>query len=1444
VGFLRDKWDEASAQLNMWDGGKTAATVKAARKPAPATLPPKNTTVIGKRTVSTMAPEAKAKIQNAKYGVLAGNKQAQDSFINSTKVAPKPGVVSSIPGGFVQGLPTFGLAAARTGVGVAQDVSGLYDLASPGLGTNRFSKGLHTAAQGIDRTAQNMGVEGSYRMAQVPLNVSTFAAPGIGQANIATRMATAAPRLASAAGAVTGVLDKPVVAVTTRLAGQGRAGEIAAAGVRGAATAPMITNSAIGTGLDLGSESGKGRDISPLDVGIAAATNVGLSAALPAAGEIARPAVELGARIAEPTTRLVSKTTSKLRDAQRVAQQTNTERVRRQTAVAEAKKQVAIEEAKRERIPYGLANARANNAQDMKVDRAKATVELAERELKDFDKGRSTKDKIKDKFLGGGMGNSVGGPDALNKMYEKKHGNPKVEEYHNDYAGFLQDYDKQAPGGNKFKAEANGSPQMSGKSPFYRNFVAENGRNPNKSDYREEAIRQLKSGKADKFAQEEYDNLAKPDLNKIIDETNELSESPAPETKPSRFANRTVQKSDDVSTPLKELVKDEKVRYDTTTNAGRIAEAETQLKGKSGENNFNKVMRDLEDENPKGNGQSEVTAITLAKKLDAKGDEDSLFKSTEIYARLSERFSKSGQEVQAAALLASRTPAGLRYGAIRDLKKNGIDLSPERQKTIDDLVKGVEKAGDDVNAANLARYRLGKYVTDQLPTGVGQKLINIWRAGLLTAPTTTGGNILGNTGEAVVRKAWVNPLATAIDFGFGLKTGKRTMTLAPTGGFSKGAAEGTRKLPEFMKTGYDERNALSKYDTREIKYGDGPVGKLVGNYVNGVYRMMSLADQPFWYGARGEALSSIAKAEAITKGLKGDKQKAFIKSFMDNPPAIAIERATKEAKYATFQNKTALGEAASGLKKGLNKLPGGAAGDFFVPFSQVPSSIATRIVRRTPVGTAAEAVKQLIDVKKGGKFDQRAMSQAIAEGSFGPAVFAAGYTLANSGDITFGFPEDRKERELWEAEGKQPYSVRVGDRWYSLNYLQPFGTLLAVGGESANAIKEGAGAASTISRGIATAGQAMMNQSFLKGVSGVLDAIDDPKRYGEQFVSNTAGSVVPNMVRSFARASDAVQRETGGAITGIKQALPGLRQTTNEKLDMFGGVVPAKDNFANQFLNPLRPSKDRSGDPTTAELRRLYETDEGIIPSAAKTNSFKDVTLTKDQVRDINKEAGPALKTEYDKLIASNEYKGLSDEDKAGALKKVNSVVFGALKTKYGLDNSLIQEHDLNTNQKRYIEGKTVDFITDNDGPTYAEEYDEKLEDFKKDSNAWSTVKKAKKQREIDSLSVKKDFEKDIVDLYSMGKSDIYDLVSSDKDGNRIVEQLIKYGDALAAAGLGKNKLRNSKGGVAIKPSTGGSGGGRRSLADLSDIFSSLGGTNPHSYDKSLRKILANARLS
>lgn len=647
-----------------------------------------------------------------------------------------------------------------------------------------------------------------------------------------------------------------------------------------------------------------------------------------------------------------------------------------------------------------------------------------------------------------------------------------------------------------------------------------------------------------------------------------------------RYASKTLKESDFVG------IKDDNLgtSYNKTTNAQR---ADQSLKSLD-EHGIDKFSTDTYDKlkntkTGKIDDQTVFDAQASAQALEEKGGAGNLQKATDIYNELSNHLTKAGQTVQAASIMARRTPQGLRYYAQKQFQKAGVELDSAKQAELDGLIKAVKSAPAKSEEAAIARDNVMYFVGKHIPSSKGDQISNFWRAGLLTAPTTPAGAILGNAAQALQRSLATDPIAVLSDAVMGAFTGKRTTAAASFGSSLKGGIEGAKTLgdKQFLKTGKNkfEVQKEGKYDTptHGVNYGQSRLGKATGAYVNGVFKVQAAADLPFRAATREKALSSMANAEALNRGLKGAEKKAFVTDFRKNPPAEAAAKASTEAEASVFGNDTELGKVATGVANSF-----GGLGRVFVPFSKVPSAVATKVVTSTPIGIAHQIVKQVLNVKKGGSFDQRAMAKAIGEGTTAVPILGAGYALAQTGQITGGYPSNQEERDQWQREGKQPNSIRVGDKWYSLNYIQPFGTIMSIGAGIADAEKSGADPSELIASALASGGKSFLGQSFLQGISSGLDAVNNPAQFAGRYAANLASSVVPNFIRSGTRASDPLQRDTSGIQAGLMGAIPGLRDQLPAKLDNNGKPLEAKASFIDQFANPLKPSNVR--DDTEAKF--------------------------------------------------------------------------------------------------------------------------------------------------------------------------------------------------------------------------------------------------------------------
>lgn len=650
----------------------------------------------------------------------------------------------------------------------------------------------------------------------------------------------------------------------------------------------------------------------------------------------------------------------------------------------------------------------------------------------------------------------------------------------------------------------------------------------------------------------------------------------------------------------------------------------------------------------------QAKAFTILHHAIQRGDNDLADQILESTARSRTEIARA---LQIGAAYSRTTPAGV-YKYAKQLGADGTEA-----KGFFDRAGGIAKIKNK-EAQDLERFKLLQDVGRLQPSGWADKLVHIWKAGLLTAPVTHLGNIVGNTAETITKQGLVNPVANLLDIPTSLITGKRSRAFTGRGLVS-GTGEGVTKGAKYLKTNYDPRRIMNKYDmNNQVVFGRGPLGKAANAYTQTVFRTLGTPDQPYYYANLRQSLASSAVAEAKNQGLKGPQRKTFIDKFIKEPPSKAFESATKDAERAIFGNQTKLAQ-------GVEKFRGHAFGQFIVPFAQVPASIATRVLERSPAGFV-KAGNQIVQAMRGKGFDQKQFTETMANASIGTTgAIVVGKTLVDHNMINLGFPQDQSERKRWELEGRQPYSIRLGNKWVSLNYVQPFGSLIAAGAAYEQARRNGKGPEQALENAGAEAGKAVTSQSFLKGLAGAAAAIQDPATAGAKFVEQTAGSIVPNAISAIARAKDPVQREVSGVVQSIQNDIPGKRQNLPAKQDSFGRPIPRQAGPVNVFLNPLRPSDVRTS-PTITEIRRLSDAGQSIVPSTIRKDSLgQGTSLSKQQIRDLGQAYGSRVQDSWNQIISDPRYSLLTNEDKQSALEYASKQALHQAKVVYAREHNL-----------------------------------------------------------------------------------------------------------------------------------------------------------------------------
>jgi hypothetical protein len=198
-------------------------------------------------------------------------------------------------------------------------------------------------------------------------------------------------------------------------------------------------------------------------------------------------------------------------------------------------------------------------------------------------------------------------------------------------------------------------------------------------------------------------------------------------------------------------------------------------------------------------------------------------------------------------------------------------------------------------------------------------------------------------------------------------------------------------------------------------------------------------------------------------------------------------------------------------------------------------------------------------------------------------------------------------------------------------------------------------------------GKSLLDASWLMGFRNLTDAISEPDKYLDTFLSNIVLQAVPasGLLRNITNVTDNNVKDTRRyadttltqpVVEQVKSAIPGLSKTVPSRLDVFGQEVKKSGKEGWKALLPVNPTQ-ANGDPVVKELDRL----EIPVGFAQKTLSKKvdgervKRKLTRAEYLDYQKAVGQAIRDNISKVIARPEYADKSDKWKKTRIEKAIS---------------------------------------------------------------------------------------------------------------------------------------------------------------------------------------------
>lgn len=509
--------------------------------------------------------------------------------------------------------------------------------------------------------------------------------------------------------------------------------------------------------------------------------------------------------------------------------------------------------------------------------------------------------------------------------------------------------------------------------------------------------------------------------------------------------------------------------------------------------------------------------------------------------------------------------------------------------------------------------------------GTTEQVLEAFKAGLVSGPLTHVANIAGNIGK-LVTEAVEAPLATSLTALRQLAKGEpmpmevyKAKALAPLQGLAWGWRDAFVYAAEAFK---GEGAHLEKADVYRKAITWAPGGVDIGRIIRLPFRALQAGDVIFRTIAERGRAHELAVERALKEGFTPDtvEYNRRIGEYTFNPES-GLPAETAAARMAEIQNAGAEAVFANRLGPTMEKIQHAIAGTwigFIVPFIRTPANILSWAIQHTP-GMNLLSARWRSDFAAGGAARDRAIARVVV----GSGLTMLAWGLVKQGQLTGGMLFDPEQRRTKMGSGMQPYSIKIGDKWYSYQRLEPIGKVIGLVADlmemrEAQDQTEDAGKAAAAA--VALMGNATISSTYLSGLAGLFNAMSDPTRYFETWYEQYAAALVPKILGQTAQMIDPEKREVDGAIQAIQSQIPFLREKLIPIRDVWGET---RKNTRLAWVLPIATS-EASHDKVKTEAERLKfaiaDFPKYLYESGPFPGKERQIELTQEQ-RDIGRMA-------------------------------------------------------------------------------------------------------------------------------------------------------------------------------------------------------------------------------
>ncbi len=614
-------------------------------------------------------------------------------------------------------------------------------------------------------------------------------------------------------------------------------------------------------------------------------------------------------------------------------------------------------------------------------------------------------------------------------------------------------------------------------------------------------------------------------------------------------------------------------------------------------------------------------------------------------------------------------------------KKLGLPtVSADQMNQLATLADRVETAASHA-ARSRAELELATALRDVHRVGRADLATSIWYANVLSGYVTHARNIFGNLTNGTLQLATViatnpNHAADALrgwvsGFADGWTDAKSIVT---TGRGRRdfdaktGSAANALERVDYAKS---FPNMSAKLAVAANKHAAAL--RMVG-------RFMRAADAVFFH-ANKEAYERVAVAKLLDGEFHGHELAEKIRETLQIAPhhylsaerqaqaegydglekALRMADILEERRKATKPgNIAAEGAERFGLESTYNNEPEGWAGVIyhhlakltndlrpggvpvlkaFLPFLKIPTNVMNVSLNFTPLG-AVRAARGVVTINGAGEISRREFTgeertrlyiQSFGSSLAMAALYAAAMAGADDDDpwftITATGPSDFRKRDQLRATGWRPHSMKFGNTWVGYKDT-PLLIPLAIVGNMVDAKKYqktrddlafGSRAIDATMRG----GRVIFDTSMLSGLGNLMDFAQDrasADRVGRFLTRIPADLVVPfsNLLRQIDQTFNPEARQPDGPLGDVGAALPFVRNTGSERVDVLGAPVRS------------RPTDAFATFETNDALRDLLRRKNVFVPSPDRDTKLGDRVMTPEEFSAFQRARGERLRRELE----------------------------------------------------------------------------------------------------------------------------------------------------------------------------------------------------------------------